>query len=101
MHKKRKKGGRFNVFGRGGILHSSKEGMRPLGLPKRVTKTNGKLGMVDSVRKVIQKFKHFKRKWDGERKVGSGVPSSSIVYSVRHLSILAVCVDSNFANSLV
>ena len=48
--------------------------MRPSEIAKRVKKTNGKLGKVDSVRKTIRKFKRTKGKWDGERTPGSGPP---------------------------
>ena len=74
VHTQKKKGGQFNAFGRGGIIYLSQEGMRPSEIAKRVKKTNGKLGKVDSVRKTIRKFKRTKGKWDGERKPGSGPP---------------------------
>ena len=73
-HAKRKRGGLFNAFDRGGIIYLSQEGMLPSELAERVKKTSGKVGKVDSLSKTIRKFKRSKGKWDGERKPGSGAP---------------------------
>ena len=84
VHTQRKKGGQFNAFGRGGIIYLYQEGMRPSEIAKRVKKTNGKLGKVDSVRKTIRKFKKFKRSKGNLR-----VKADGAAYQLVH----GTCID--------
>ena len=73
---RKKSGAQFDPFTRGRIVGLAEAGVTATVIASKVRKTDNSRPKPDAVRKTIRKFS-AKKKWKGERTVGSGRPVPS------------------------